>query len=549
MDSWRLTSNLWGVASPGPTSFELGSYCIADQGIEFDAGALFQNTYVENVARDGGQFAFSRSAIRKFQFPLRLASSWPGPNGLTGLEEFLRRMVRSPKGAFIDLLPQGAEFGGNPSSAVRFDILDGRLLPIYNTYFQRVGRRDATLELDVQPFGYLPTMIVLATAAAATAPFTMALNPASIIGDVPGPAEIMFRASQISTYVIENASYGSVSWSRDAFWWSLAGASGATALLSPSVFVAGTTQNFSASFGVLAGTHAADPAAPLGVALHVTHSPSTMQWMQIAVHQMNSTYMTPYTGRFRLFAYLRQAGPSYGMPYQITADEAGGGIPFNGALTRMASAYPVATLLPGMVATTNSGLPSIWPESPSGMYQILDLGEHAWPPVPSGLGVADWFLRLWALPATTNQNVASPGLRLGGLYALPLETSAGICGRGLIVPTYYNVMASDSGGAFQSHTIPLQTVLDGVNGRYAGVLGVTAGGAILPTYASVVVDLRQFHTAAAPRLATSVKLDIGVGGRMFGQARATEQSLVHSNAFQVSAALRYRPTFSFLRGI
>src|SRR5262245_29084321 len=136
-DSWILNGNLPAIPSPGATQVELASYCIAEEGIDFGADALFQNAYSENPGFEGGRFAFRHSTVRRFRFPLRLASSWPGPNGLNGLEDHIRKLARGPQNAYIDLLPESATY------AIRFDVIDGRVnWRNYNVYMQRIARRD-----------------------------------------------------------------------------------------------------------------------------------------------------------------------------------------------------------------------------------------------------------------------------------------------------------------------------------------------------------------------------------------------------------------------
>src|SRR5205814_1105031 len=108
-DSFLITGNL----GPGPTTLDLASYMIAAEGIDFDVGALFKDTYVQNALVDGAALAFDQSNLRQFKFPLRLASSWSGPGGLSGIEEYLRRLVRRPNhpsAGFIDVLPDSASY-------------------------------------------------------------------------------------------------------------------------------------------------------------------------------------------------------------------------------------------------------------------------------------------------------------------------------------------------------------------------------------------------------------------------------------------------------
>lgn len=539
-DSWRITGNLYGVASPGATSLEIASYCLADQGIEFDAGALFQNSYVESPARDGGVLGFSRSGVRRFRFPLRLASTWPGPGGLNGIEDFLRRLVRTPNPGYIDLLPHGGEFGGNPSSAVRFDIIDGRVLPVYMVYHQRVGVRDVTLELDVQPFGYLPTMITLASAGVGTAyPYRLAFNPASIIGDVPGLAEINIAASVVGSEVVDAAA----ALSQDAIFWSLSTPSGATTVLVPSAWTVPTAgyHTLVGSTSLLAATHIPDTAAPYGVSLSVAVSPTAHagQWEPLFIRSLNL-----YRGRYRMLAYMRIGAPSYGHPFQIVADENPGDAAMNSA---MGSAYPVATLLPP-IAT--SFLAATWAnDSPSGMFQILDLGEHAFPPGPSGVGaLADNFtIRIWGKAATSNMAVASPHLELGGVYLHPVDTCAGIVARGLIQPSLTNITATTpAGGVFGAWTGIKHMQ---VNAFRKMVMGVHFSSDVQPTVSGVTADLRQYHYGAMPEVATSVSLELLVAGRGFGNSGSIYGQMLHSHPFQAAASLRYQPRFSFLRGL
>jgi hypothetical protein len=544
-DSWRVTGNLgWSTASPGATSLELASYCIADEGIDFDAGSLFRDSYAENPAFDGGRLAYTQSGVRHFRFPLRLASSWPGPNGLQGLEDHLRRIIRAPVGGlgYIDLLPEGAAIGGNPSAAVRFDILDGRVIQrTYSVYRQRIARRDVDLELDVQPFGYLPTVILLASAAEASGPlFSLTWNPASVIGDVPGKAILQMNASTASAFTGSSLTMG-----LDGLYWTTARVPGGSILWNPTALAMATAGIFGQGPFVSGATIRADAMSPMGQVLEIAVSPTAAATTPNLFNSGGAPGFRPlviaspgdipaYRGRFRILMWAR-THPSHGIPWQITAEVKQGAVR---GLDFLASHNPVATLTSQSPPTY-----SAWPNGPvqtnaASAFHLLDLGEHTIPAGPSGVGTpgVQSNVNIWFGCATVNMGVGTPFIDVGGIVLLPVGGDAGILANGMAWPTVgiSNVTANTF-------------TCDGVS-RRMGVFSVQ-----LP-YASYfynqIGDARSRHYGDYAAIGTQSELDFIPFQRMNGQsATSLALPITHQAQFINRAAVYYQPQFSFLRGL
>jgi hypothetical protein len=179
------------LQGPNGTVINLGSWIVADAGqLDFGARDLIKALYAENAAAEGGVLAFETANVRRMVFPVRLASSAFLPTGgLAGIESAVRLAARP--GAVIDLMPEGVATG----DAVRFDVLAGRYEESFDLRISRAGRRDGLVKLDVMPFGYLPTTILLASVASIGLPGVLAIPNASIFGDVPGLARVVIQPS------------------------------------------------------------------------------------------------------------------------------------------------------------------------------------------------------------------------------------------------------------------------------------------------------------------------------------------------------------------
>lgn len=440
-------------------------------------------------------------------------------------------------GAFISVQPEGVP----TSEAVFFDVIDGRYEPEYNIYENRAGVRKGTLYLTTQPWGYWPTQILLASQAAnATAPLSLTWDPGTIVGDAPGDALVRIR-SLIATQGVLASAYN---YRLDALWWSMARASGATVMLSPSVFTAATPyNNVSGASQVLAAGFSSDAYSPVGAELQVRVTPSIGRWFPFAEWSPNPSVDALYRGRFRVFAYLRTT-PSYALPVQITSDAR------NGALTlaALASSNQVATLLPQM-ATSYADLNSGNAANASGLFQILDLGEHVWPPAASGFTAAsgyNWAFRLWANFGATSPGVASPAIELGGVYLLPLG-NAGLFPRGLVAPTLNNVVATVGAAVYGGYAEIQNVKLDTAQRSILGLHAYDASG--LDHYINVVEDLLANYRGILPQVTPSTgTLDAGFGGRLEGVAGATNATF-HGQGYYMGGSVSYRPRFQFLHGL
>src|SRR6185503_19490240 len=80
----------------------------------------------------------------------------------------------------------------------------------------QTDRFDGTLKLDTQPYGYWPTMILLASAASIGGPGVLSLNlGGSIFGDAPGLAEVFIAPTSATSFVATQRT-DSVMWSLGA---------------------------------------------------------------------------------------------------------------------------------------------------------------------------------------------------------------------------------------------------------------------------------------------------------------------------------------------
>jgi hypothetical protein len=438
--------------------------------------------------------------------------------------------------AYIDLQPEGIA----SAQAVRFDVLSGQLVDQYNTHLQRSLRRRAALDLGVRPFGYWPTSIILATTHWATAPLQLTWSPGAVIGDVAGPAQIVLNASQSAVGSIAMGG----NFLPDGFGWSFSRPSGATVMLSPenvTAWLAATAANQQiAAVNSLAGaTFMTDDYAPQGKFMRLNVSPSFSRWGQMLSYAASNSALYG-NGRYRLFAYVR-TWPSQSLPWQIAGDITGALSP---VLAVLASAAPVATLLP-------AGNPSYKEtvSTPTGAFQIVDLGEH---PMPAASGInRPHFVRLWARPGggTTNMGIATPHIDFGGFYMLPVHGEAGILPRGWIYPSWSNVVSS-AGGLTEWHDIHGKLEVSGITNRIHRYDTGTAsvGWPDVTGDESFYRDLGAVHRGALPRVSPSaVSLNIVVFHHRFGSGATN--AMTHGGWYhQMGATLRYRPQFAFMNG-
>lgn len=443
MDSYFLTC--------GGTTVNLGSWVQADPGPDFGERDLLRAVYSENPRREGGRLSHEQVGVRRMVFPLILASGGASQT-LTGLEGLLRVLARP--GAVLDLKPAGAATG----DMVRFDVLTGRWEPDYKIRHHEISRRLGMLELDVQPFGYLPTWITLASVASVGLPGRLEIPNASIIGDVPGYARLVIEpALNAITTVIG-------SWAPDALAWSLAARPSFTSLLPGGSWIGALPSS----------SYRARAEAVNATVLQWMLASNHVGWTQIAYYDIPAALEPAYRGRFRAYAYLRQHPALYADRNTMRVSLDAQTMAPSAAL---ASIHAVATLV----------------EQPASAWspQLLDLGEISLPPVGSG-ATRDVRLRLWAAKATHAGNSNAFG-DLHGVCLLPLDGPNGILSRGLALPDFRPPVGS-----------PGRLILDGRDEL------AQAGLASGPLASTVpVIDALQWYRGGYPLVGGST-LDLTV---------------------------------------
>ena len=486
MDSYRL-------ANAG-LILDIGSYVQANPGPDFDFAAVYQAQFSQNQVADGGVLAYETNSPRIFKFPLMLASSGAFSGGLNGLEQLVRSLAKP--GGVVDLQPEGVA----SADAVRFDIIDGRYDPDYSIYVQRLARRSGVLALTVQPFGYWPTWITLASVASVALPGVVSIPNASILGDVPGLARIVVQPSSATQYAAGT-------WLTDMVAWGLGGRASFSAFVSGGALLSG---------GVVAASIAGNKYAPASQSFELFPSPTLANWTQLANISVASLIEPAYRGRFRAFAYARLAEPS-GLPWRMSVD-AVGGLQTGRAL---ASAAPVATV-------AQDGYSSVISASPA--FQLIDLGELVLPQTASGQDQT-LSVRLWGAPGTSNLGIATPWLSVGGLYLLPVDGGAGVLPRGLGQPT----SLTPSVGRF---------ALD----AYARSVLIVGNSADLATPMTPLANGLAFYQGDFPRVvASTIQLDV-IGAARKAASGATAPLAAQAPLY-ASVSVSYQPRFTFLRSI
>lgn len=476
----------------GGYTLDIGSYVIADPGPDFGFDALYQAQISQNAVAEGGQLTYETNAPRVMQFPLRLASSGAFAGGLNGLAQLVRSLAK--QGGTIDLQPEGV----SSANAVRFDIIDGRLDERYSIFVNRIQRRDVNLKLTVQPFGYWPTDIILASVASMALPGVLTLPNASILGDVPGLARVTVQPTTAT-------GYPAGSWYSDMLAWGLGGLASFTAQI-----------NGGALTGKITASVAGNKYAVASQALELFPSPTQAGWTQMAEYAVASLIEPAYRGRFRAFLYARLGEPS-SLPWKVSMDVVGG-LQTNRAL---ASVNPVATI-------AQDGYASVISASPA--YQIIDMGELTAPQTASGQDQSLSF-RVWAAPASSNLGIASPYISLGGLYLLPIDGGAGILPRGLAQPS----SLTPSVGRF---------TIDAYS-RQAWVVNVSGD---LATPMTPLGNALAFYVGDFPKvISSSIQLDLLYGARK--AASGATAPVAHTAPAFGSVSVTYRPRFTFARGV
>ena len=485
MDSYRLTL--------GGTTLDIGSYVLPEPGPDFDPGAVLKAKFTENPFSDGGKLAFEDSTTRTFKFTLRLASSGTF-GGLDALHQLLRSLARP--GAVIDVAPEDTATANTP----RFDVLAGRVDETYSIYKQRADRREVTLELQVSPFGYLPTQIILASAASVGLPGRLAIPAGSVIGDVPGLAELLVNPTTGPT------TFSPGSWYTDLVGWSIAGRASHQAFWQAA--------SLALTFGGTIASVIGDFAAPASQAVAINNS-AALNGAGAFTHFVYVPFVTgsgPFLeGRHRVFVWAKLT-PSQNSGYQFYAD-----LTYN-RNAALASAQPVASLAPAVA----SGAPGAWGAQPSSGYTLLDLGMVEPDPQASAFPGATQYLRIWSM--TPSHMVATQTLSIGGIYLLPQDGPGGVLPRGLAYPTitsplFFPALDLDARSG-RTMSLLASTPLSEQGGHYRGGMPFVGPS-------TVGLDLLAGHRAVASGATSPVVF----GSRSYAQVSVT-----------------YRPRFAFVRG-
>lgn len=537
---------------------QLGSWLDPEVGVDYGAQGLIQSIQAGNALVDGGRFGYRHGAIRKMAIPLIVNT--PSPVMWEGM---LARAAQP--GAMIAVQPELV-----PSAqAVFFDVIDGRYEPAHNLFHNRVGVHKGVLHLETQPYGYWPTEILLASAASVGWNGALAVNGASIIGDVPPLAHVIIQPTAASCYMPTG------SWFADMAAWSLSARPSFAAMIPANKFVFVASPPIwgqSVASGYFAASLSGDQYAPGSQAWVL--SPSTVQvtgaridalmpWTQLFSSSQGaipSALSPAYRGRFRVFAFARTTPSEF--PWNMIVDA----IPAGG-LQALASANQLATMAQ---PAFDGALPYVatgWFGGPSNMYgilsatalvaspayQIMDCGEMTLPPNASGFqGPIE--LRVWAAmgPSGANdQSVASMQVRFGGLFLLPVDGAAGILTGGLAYPSVAAwgatiAVASDTGNAsvFGYQGASPASMFQGqfeMGAQFTDSFLVTKPGA-----SQALADVRALHRGVSPRLDSSTsQLVLLLGDKRAGASAP----IVHGNYEFAAASVSYRPLFQFLYGV
>lgn len=488
-----------------------------DPGADYGAQGLIQSMETSNALRDGGAFSYRSVGPRKMSFPLLLRDV-PGQT-LLQTESLLREWTTA--GAYVAIQPETVASG----EAVFFDVLDGRWEPDYDGYLNRAGRRRGTLYLDTQPFGYWPTMILLASAASIGGPGVMTLNTGgSYIGDAPGLGELFIAPTSATSYGISQKT--------ETIAWSLGARPSFQAFWPAASLIAFTDTMPATLFG--------DKYAPASQTLRFIATDTTLYLLQtgLAAAAIPAALESAYRGRFRFFAWAR-FGPSQGIPYTVSGDVGGPSYQFTPlGMAYLASAAPVATV-PVSVASWGQ----LGGQGASPAFSLIDLGEIGLPLVASQPN--DLQLRIWGVPAQpipgggiagATTLIASSTVDIGGFYLQPLDGAAGLLPRGLYQPTYNSTTGVGFQGRFYQSAVT----------RDAYVTMPTSTLASL----SPVRNALTFFRGALPIVgATTLQLDLLLAGKRIQNGTPSNQPPLRSEPAFAQVSVRYRPTFQFLHGL
>lgn len=496
-----MPDNIVLYGASGASAVNIGSWLRADPGPDFDPSFFDDDTF-DSAAIDGGGFSFSRGRVRKFTFPLLLASGGAGLS-LTKLESTLRLNARP--GAYVDVQPDGV-----PSAeSVRFDVIGGRWLPAYNVrHHRQLSRRMGSLELKVQPFGYWPTWITLASAVSATNPAFTPLLVASIIGDAPAPVQFVYSPSVATAYVGSQGTEGMV--------WSLGRPSYANA---PLLFAgyAFTPEIVAESPGYV-GTAVADSFLPglTGTRMDVAiNNPSSL-------FKMIGAWTVAREGRFRAFLVGR-LGASYGNCGLVTF-QSRDWPPNSQVGIALGSSGFVATVPPGSA----SGV-APWGVSPSPAHYLIDMGEISTPQAQGTWQYANNSRSIALHYRAPTVGLGTQILSIGGLVLVPLEGANGIMPRGMAYPTHSSAKRQ------------MTYLFSDTSNRT-----ISLGPMFSPSYK--IANALQHYRGGFPMLGAST-VDMLSFAFTQGSASTPAAAVPLWGPVAAEIMVSYRPTFQFLKGL
>lgn len=510
MDSVYLTG-------PLGTQWNLGSWIDKTQGLDYGARGLVRQQLTQTAFVEGARLSYESAAgARTMTFPVRVPSGGIAGLSVDTIEAGLRQMVRP--GGWVDLQPQGVPTG----EMVRFDILGGDVAHhAYSVDLQRESRRELTVTLQTQPFGYWPTAIVLASVASiGVGPFKLTIPPGSVIGDVPG-----FGILQVSPFhASDGMGAANPTWVPDMVAWSVGGRPSFNPFLHPASWLSG---------GATLGGDANAPASQyIGYYLNATQPWQAPGNLPAPAFYVIPTALAPaYVGRYRFFAFM-QLGPSTPAPWRAIGDNLPQAV-VGGAL---ATGNPIATVVPGKVPTT---LAQTWNSIGSG-YQIVDLGEIKIPRFSSAVPGRE-ALRIQMSNASAWMGSTMPSsafVKIGGAYLLPVDSPAGVLPYGLAQPTVGFLQAPGGVQFLNAQT------RDNLIFRDSNVTGATPIGTGQDTAQNGNVSYR----GQLPIVGATVNQLTGFVGIRGLAASYTDPPVLSPNT-RAGISLSYVPRFQFLKGL
>lgn len=479
------------LTGPLGTQINIGSWLDKTQGVDYGAHDLIRQQLVQSAFVEGARMSYETSAgARRMSFPLRVPSGGVAGMSLDALEASLRQMVRP--GGYLDIKPDGVPTG----EMVRFDILGGDVAHRnYSVDMQRIARRDVTLSLQTQPFGYWPTWIIAASVASVAIHGGGKLAMAAPIGDAPALAELTFVPTGPTQFAAGDV------WYPDGFAWANGGRPSFVAALTGE----GWAQwQYPASYGQ--PDSGVTPRRYLGATFMVFSAPPASAGFQnVGIYTIASALEPAYRGRFRVLLQTNNLARAN----QWAIDAVPGGQSAHIGQAAFASAAQAAT---APATSANAG-------------EWLDLGEISLPPAASGVQSTE-YLRLWSALASSG---ATTTAFINGVYLLPLDGDSGILARGLTSPTI------GVGTTFLSN-VALRLRAD-----QGGVVGLLAS--------QPSDDLTRHYRGVMPRMgATTLQLDLVAWQRRQGGASLAADTFAATPAY-AAVSLRYQPRFQFLKGI